>query len=110
MKKPWYAINRLLIIGITALTVVVTYNATAGMAYKRKSLPIEKYKDEVKREELKDIASYFVNDWNYCADQLEFNEKGEIILPYKKKELIKRLRNEYKKLDDNSYFNKWKYL
>ncbi len=107
MNKPWDAINRLLIIGITALTVVVTYNATAGMAYKRKPLPIEKYKDEVKREELKDIASYFVNDWNYCADQLEFNEKGEIILPYKKKELINRLRNEYKKLDDNPYFNKY---
>ena len=106
-KKPWQAVNRLLIIAVTIMTAVVTYNATAGVAYKRKALPIQKYNDEVKKEELKDIASYFVNDWNNCADQLTFNDKGEIISPYSKKQLIKKLKEEYKKLDNNPYFNKY---
>ena len=106
-KKPWEAGNRLLIIAAIVATVVTSYNLSVGPTYKRKALPISKYQGEVNKEELKGIATYFVNDWNCCADQLEFNDKGEIVLPYSRKQLIKNIRNEYKKLDNNSYFNKY---
>ena len=106
-KDVWTGVNKLMLIALLGSSILTSYNVVVGPAYKRKALPIQKYKDEVKKEELKEVASYFVNDWNYCADQLSFNDKGEIIMPYKKTELIKKLREEYKKLDGNDYFNKY---
>ena len=106
-RDVWSGVNKLMIIAIGAMTITVSYNAVVGPTYKRKALPLNKYKGEVKREELKEIATYFVEDWNRCADQLSFDEKGEIILPYFKKELNERIKNEYKKLDNNKYFNRY---
>lgn len=105
-KQIFAGVNRLLIVAIAVVSVVATYNATVGMAYNRKTMPIEKYKGEIKKEEFKDIASYFVNDYNACIDTLGLDKDGEIKMPYSTYKLIEKLRKEYAKLD-NDYFNKY---
>lgn len=103
-KKVWPFIHRLLMVSIIIVGTITMYNASVGMAYNRKPLEIEKYKGEIKKEDFKAIATYYVNDLNACAEQLEFTEEGEIVLPYKQSRLIEKLRSEFTKLNSD-YFH-----
>lgn len=103
-KNIFGGINRLLIIAIAVVSVVTIYNASVGMAYKRAAMPVEKYTGEIKEEEFKDIATYFVKDYNNCVEQLGLDEHGELKMPYSTRDLIENLRKEYNKIDDD-YFN-----
>ena len=44
-----------------------------------------------------------MEDCNKCADELEFDSNGEIILPYSKNSLIEKLRIEYERIKDDYY-------
>ena len=100
----WAFINRVLIVSLTIVGAITMYNASVTMAYNRKALPLERYNGEIKKEEFVQIATYFVEDFNNCSDQLTFDEKGEIVAPYSQKELNKKLKEEFAKLD-NDYYN-----
>ena len=102
--NKWAFVNRVLIVALTIVGAVTMYNASVTMAYNRKALPLERYKGEIKKDEFVQIATYFVEDFNNCADQLTFDENGEIVAPYSQKELIKNLKAEFAKLD-NDYYN-----
>ena len=58
---------------------------------------------KIKKEEFVQIATYFVEDFNNCSDQLTFDEKGEIVAPYSQKELNKKLKEEFAKLDNDGF-------
>ena len=105
-KKPWGFIHRLLMIGIIVIGTVAMYNASVGMAYNRKAMPIDRYTGEIKTEEFVQIATYFVEDCNKCADEMRFDDEGEIILPFKKEHINDLLKKEYAKLD-NDYFSSY---
>lgn len=107
LKQYWAAIHRFLMVALVITGTLTMYSASVGMAYTRKALPIEKYEGEVNKEELKDIATYFVNDLNKCANQLKFDENGEVIMPYSKETLLYKLRDEFKRLPDNGYYSKY---
>ena len=106
-KNYWGFANKLLMIGLVVVGTITMYNASVGMGYHRKPLPIERYNGVIDSSKFKQIATYFVEDYNKCADELNFNEQGEIIAPYSQKELINRLKTEFHKLDGNDYFTEY---
>ena len=84
---------------------ITMYNAAVGFAYNRAPLPLEGYKGEIKKEHFKDIATYYVNDLNYCASRLQFDKNNEVIMPYSKETLLNKLRDEFSRLpNSDGYF------
>ena len=104
--RPWDFIHRLLMITLIVTGTIAMYNLSVGAAYYRKELPLELYQGEVKKEDIKDIATYFVNDYNECAKTLGIDEKGEIKMPYKKEHMIEKLCLEFDRLEDD-YYNQY---
>ena len=66
----------LIVVGTTTM-----YNATVGFAYTRAEMPIEAYEGEIKKEDFRAIAEYFVEDYNSCVNELGIDEKGELKMP-----------------------------
>ena len=102
-KRYWAFVHRLLMIGLIVVGTITMYTASVGMAYSRKTLPLERYSGEINKEEFVQIATYFVEDCNKCADEMTFNDDGEITLPYKRSHINELLKNEYAKLNDDYY-------
>lgn len=107
LKQYWAAVHRFLMVALVVTGALTMYSASVGMAYTRKALPIEKYEGEVKQEELKGIATYFVEDMNKCADKLQFTEEGEVVMPYSKQTLLYKLRDEFNRLPQNGYYGRY---
>lgn len=107
LKHYWAAVHRFLMVALVITGALTMYSASVGMAYTRKALPIERYEGEVQKEEVKDIATYFVNDMNACADKLEFDDNGEVKMPYSTQTLLYKLRDEFRRLPDNGYYGKY---
>ena len=106
-RQIWPGIHRLLMVALVIMGAVTMYSATAGMAYYRKAVPIEKYEGEIKPEEFEAIITYYIEDWNACADKLEFDDKGEIKMPYSNETFLNKLRDEFKRLPDNGYYGEY---
>lgn len=102
--KPWDFIHRVMMIVLIITGSITMYNLSVGAAYYREKLPLELYQGEVKKEDIKDIATYFVTDYNNCVQELGIDEKGEINMPYTKEHMIEKLRLEFDRLDDDYYF------
>lgn len=107
LKQIWKFLHRLMMVLLVVVGAITIYSASVGVAYHRRELPLEGYKGEIKKEEFKDIASYFVNDYNECANALERDENNEIIMPYSKDTLIYKLRDEFQRLPKDGYFGKY---
>ena len=103
-KKVWGFIHRLMMIALVITGALTMYTATFGVAYSRATLPLEKYEGEVVKEEIKDVATYFVEDCNNCLNELDFDDKNEVIVHYSKKELLEKVRKEYKQFTGEYYF------
>ena len=103
--KIWPFINRVMMIVLMIVGSVTMHYASIGMAYTRAPLPIDGYTGEIKKEDFKQIATYFVQDYNYCIQTLGIDEKGEIIMPYSREDLALKVRLEFNKLNDD-YFSK----
>ena len=112
-KKYWDFIHRIMMIVLVFTGSITVYVATSGIAYGRAPLELDTYDGEIKKEDFLDIATYFVDDYNACAERIKFNEQGEVILPYGRNHLIEEIRLEYDRLSDayyNSYTGKAKAL
>jgi len=102
IKKSYHMILRL---GIIVMSILTTYQATAGMEYARKGVDIPLHTELIENpKDYREICFEFLDDFNYCASQLEFNENGSVVAPYSDDELIAQLTDEYKKLDSD-YFH-----
>lgn len=102
-KNPWGLIHRLMMVTLIIVGGVTMYNLTAGMEYNREALPVKGYQGEIKKEEFVQIATYFVDDYNKCAEEIQLDEQGEIVLPYTREHLLEVVRLEFDKLDDEYY-------
>ena len=102
-KNPWGLIHRLMMVTLIIVGGVTMYNLTAGMEYNREALPVKGYQGEIKKEEFVQIATYFVEDYNKCAEEIQLDEQGEIVLPYTREHLLEVVRLEFDKLDDKYY-------
>ena len=107
LKQIWRFLHRLLMVLLVIMGTITIYSASVGVAYHRRALAIEGYKGEIKKSEFKDIATYFVNDYNECANSLKYDDNKEIIMPYSTETLIYKLRDEFQRLPDNGYFGKY---
>ena len=102
-KKVWPFIHRVLMICLIVVGAVTMYNASVGMAYCREKLPLEGYKGEIKKEDFKAIATYFVEDYNKCMNELGIDEKGELKTKYTHEDIANLVRLEFNKLDNDYY-------
>ena len=75
-KRKWDFIHRIIMIVLIITGSITMYNLSVGAAYYRKDMPIELYEGEIKKEDFKSIATYFVNDYNNCAQELGIDENG----------------------------------
>ena len=103
-KKVWPFLHRALMVALIGTGIAVMYNASVGFAYTRAAMPIEGYTGEIKKDDFRAIAEYFVQDYNECANELGIDEKGEIIMPYSQEDMIAKVRLEFNKLHDD-YFS-----
>ena len=104
-KKVWPFVHRALMVTLIVVGTITMYNASVGFAYTREALPIEGYTGEIKKDDFKAIATYFVEDYNNCVNELGIDEKGELKMPYSREDLIAKVRLEFNKLHDD-YFSK----
>ncbi len=103
IKKYWAGANKFLAVTLIIVGAVTMYNATASMSYSRKPLELELYSGEIKKEDFKDIATYFVNDYNACMDVLGIDENGEIKTTLSRDSLVHLVRDEFKRLNSDYY-------
>ncbi|MCD8209589.1 MAG: DUF3810 family protein [Coprobacillus sp.] len=105
-KKKWKtALHLLVFIPILALGAVAWYYGSAGIAYNREEVPLILYEEDLSEEELEEIVRYFANDYNEISEQLEYNEEGDVILPYTFDELNDILIEEYSKYESDYLSN-----
>ena len=104
IKNSYHMILRAAII---ALSIGTLYQAIAGMEYGRKQVDIPLHYQLIDNpKDYKDICFSFVDDFNYCASQLEYAENGSVISPYSDDILVRNIMEEYKKLDSD-YFHEY---
>ena len=107
LRRYWAAVHRFLMVALVITGAFTMYSASVGMAYNRKPLEISRYEGEVQKEDVKAIATYFVNDLNQCAEKLKFDDNGEVIMPYSKQTLMYKLRDEFSRLPNDGYYGKY---
>ena len=103
-KKVWPFVHRALMVTLIVVGTITMYNASVGMAYNRAPMPIEGYEGEIKKEDFRQIATYFVEDYNKCVKDLGIDEKGEIKTKDTQEDIIAKVRLEFNKLN-NDYFS-----
>ncbi len=107
LGQVWAGIHKLMMVALVIVGTITMYNASVGLAYNRAALPIEGYKGEVKKEQIQEIATYFVNDYNQCAERLKYRDDGEVIMPYSEETLLYKLRDEFQRVQDDPYYGKF---
>lgn len=103
-KRRRKAVGCVLNIGLVAIAITTIYFATAELAYNRAQMPITLYEEKVDKSEFNSIVNYFIDDLNYCVNQLDFDENNELISPYSLSETNVKLEEEYSKITD-PYFS-----
>lgn len=102
IKKTFHMIMRL---GIVFLSILTIYQATAGFEYARFDVDVPQHTQLIENpKDYREICFSFLDDFNYCASQLEFNEQGSVVAPYKDDELFLNIKYEYSKLQSNFYY------
>ncbi len=105
LEKDWNKLFKGILKLISAvLIVILLYIVTASMNYNRAPMILKTYQGEVIKEDVADIAYYFLNDFNYLATSFQRDENGNVISPYSDRELAKIMREEFKRLN-SSYFS-----
>ena len=83
---------------------ISTYYIACGPAYNRDTLPIPLYEEKVEKSEYLPIISYYLDDFNMCAENLEYEQNGNLIAPYSFEEINNLIIKEYERINDE-YFH-----
>lgn len=94
-KRFIKSLNSFLNLGMIVFFVLAVYQTTAGMAYNRKPVNVPLYNQKVEKTEFKKIISWFIDDLNYCCEQLEFTSEGNLVEPYGISKLDEVIEKEY---------------
>ncbi len=110
-KKKWQkALTALLIVAISVFSFLNVYTLSASFAYNRNPLPEYVYKEysgnDLTLEEAAEIAKYVINETNSAYYATEHDAEGNIVYPYKLREMSNHIAEEYKRLDDG-YFSSY---
>ncbi len=105
-KKKTNIIAHLLNAGLIASIIFTSFIATAGVGYSRGQVDIPQYGEDVDYTKYKQIVYSFLDDYNYCASMLDFDEDtGEVINPYSHAQMNVLIEKEYSKLDSDYFFS-----
>jgi|AGTN01.2.fsa_nt_gi hypothetical protein len=92
-----------------ALSILLIYTATASFSYYRE--PLENYlpqhQNKLSEGELNELINHYIDDINELSASFSRDSGGNIIPPYDRKTLKKRLAEEYSKLDNNQFFSNY---
>lgn len=103
--KPFKATTKLLNIGLVWFAVLGAYSYSVELAYNRAPLELEIYEGTIEdKNNYFLMADYYVEDFNRVANELSFNENGDVIMPYDRYTLNAKLQEEYKKLDSDYFY------
>lgn len=102
-KRGLLGLNKALVLILVVASTFAYYFSTAGVAYGRYPVDIPQYQEDVENTDYVPIIEHFLNDFNSCADELEFNESGSVIKPYTIRELSVLLKIEFDRLESD-YF------
>ncbi len=95
-QKRWKpALHLLMFIPLLAMIVSAWYVGTAGIAYHREEIPFVFYDEELSEDAMKDIIRYYADDYNKISEELDFDDDGNLIMPYTFSELNDLLIDEY---------------
>lgn len=103
-KRKKFALSRTIDIVLIYVSIIFSYVSTTSLAYYRKPLPITLYEEKVNKEDFREIIEYFLLDYNYCSNSLEYKDDGAVKMPYSASKLSRVIEDEYEKIDD-SYFS-----
>lgn len=98
-------LSGLMIIVIVSLSVVNFYTLTAGFAYNRSAVPIPVSAQKYKNEEIIEIATYYLDDYNNLAQSFRRDSNGNVISPYGIKELSEKIALEFNKMSSPYFFD-----
>ncbi len=105
VKRKGKAALKLFLNGVCiALSIVCLYSAIANFSYNRKELPISVFNGEINREEVEEIAEYYIFKINAVSARLERDENNCVISPYSTRQLSRALSEQFKRLN-NDYFS-----
>jgi hypothetical protein len=99
-KNYQKALKRFMSFVAVMLAVVILYNVSASFAYKRQPLDLGLNREKPGSDIVFAAAQYFINDYNQIAENMERDDKGNIIPPCSFNELSLRLQAEFRKYDD----------
>ena len=102
-KRGAAGLNKTLMLLLVVFSTVAFYFSTAGVAYGRVPVDIPQYEEKVENTEYVTIVEHFIDDFNLCASQLDFDEQGSVVKPYSIPEISQLLRIEFAKLESD-YF------
>ncbi len=103
-KKFFGALYRLIEIGCITLIVVDIYHLSCEFAYHRDSIPLPYYQEKINREDHINIFNYFADDLNNCANQLEFDENGDVKTSMSLNDIAKEVQKAYEIIKGNNYY------
>lgn len=104
IKKNYYVtLKKIFNVATIILSIVFIYNLTASMSYNRNLLDLNLNEEKPQEEIVLQATQYFLNDYNQIAQNLERDEKGNIILPYTVKQLSEKIKEEYAKLNSDFF-------
>lgn len=105
--KAMRATTYLLLFAIIGLSIGNIYTISAGFTYFRGEPDLPKYEAAVlyeqDKKQLYSLAELMIDDFNSLADKMEWDSDGRVVSPYSFRELAKKLRTEYKRLDGEYY-------
>ena len=104
-KNKKIILKRLYNVFLFAISIVLSYAAIAGIAYKRSKVDIIQYEGEITPALVSDTITYYLDDYNKVASSLPRDENNVVISPYSFDELSLLLQKEMDKLD-SPYFYK----
>ena len=99
-EEGWNNITGMLVM---LLVVVFVYASMALPMYNRKQLNIKEEQTLLSDEEAVEIVNNYFADFNALVDSMVTNEEG-VWCKNSDQELIEKIKESYKMLDDNEYF------
>lgn len=98
-------------IGVGALALCVgamylfdTYILSMGFGYYRAPMPVPQAGAKYTLEQAKEVAEYYLEEFNALAEKLERDENGCVKCPYSFSDLAELMKEEYARLD-GGYFS-----
>lgn len=86
---------------------ISSYEFFASIPYSRSNLPIKTYSGEIlSKEKNIEIINHFIDDYNNLANELEFDENGNLICPYSLDEINKQAKKEYERIETDYLFSR----